>query len=226
MIDLLYVDPHVVVADKPSGLLVHRGWDNDDDVAMFRVRDALGQRVHPVHRLDRGTSGALLFARTPAAASAMCRAFEEGRVEKTYVALVRGEPPAEGIVDHPIPKTENGERVPARTRYRLVKRSPVDRCSLVEAHPLTGRLHQIRRHLRHLGHPLVGDVTYGSGEINRHYRATWNLHRLALHARALGFDHPETGERILVHAPVPPDLGDALARLCLPVSFVTSEGTP
>lgn len=215
-IDLLYVDPHIVVADKPSGILVHRGWDNDDDVAMFRVRDRIGQQVHPIHRLDRGTSGALLFARTKEAAAALCKAFEEGRVEKTYFALVRGEPPAEGVVDHPIPKTEDGPRVPARTRYRLLRRSSVDRCSLVEATPETGRLHQVRRHLRHLNHPLVGDVTYGSGAINRHYRATYNLHRLALHARSLGFDHPETGERVRVYAPVPPDLGDALARLCLP----------
>ena len=215
-IDLLYVDPYVVVADKPSGIIVHRGWDNDDDVAMFRVRDRIGQQVHPIHRLDRGTSGALLFARTKEAAAALCKSFEEGRVDKTYFALVRGEPPAEGVVDYAIPKSEDGPRVPARTRYRLLRRSSVDRCSLVEATPETGRLHQVRRHLRHLNHPLVGDVTYGSGAINRHYRATYNLHRLALHARSLGFDHPETGERVRVYAPVPPDLGDALARLCLP----------
>ena len=215
-IELLYVDEHLVVADKPSGLLVHRGWDNDDDVAMFRVRDRIGQHVHPIHRLDRGTSGALLFARSKEAAAALCKAFEEGRVEKTYFALVRGEPPAEGVIDHAIPKSEDGPRVPARTRYRLMRRSSVDRCSLVEAKPETGRLHQVRRHLRHLGHPLVGDVTYGSGAINRHYRATYSLHRLALHARSLSFDHPETGERLRVLAPVPPDLGDALARLFLP----------
>ncbi len=216
-IDLLYVDRHVVVADKPSGLLVHRGWDKDDDVALFRVRDALGgQHVHPIHRLDRGTSGALLFARTKEAAASLCKAFEEGRVAKTYFALVRGEPPAEGVIDHAIPKSEDGPKVPARTRYRLLRRSSIDRCSLVEATPETGRLHQVRRHLRHLGHPLVGDVTYGSGEINRHYRATYDLHRLALHARSLAFDHPETGERTCVFAPVPSDLGDALTRLCLP----------
>ncbi|MBS2019798.1 MAG: pseudouridylate synthase [Deltaproteobacteria bacterium] len=221
-IELLYVDSHVVVADKPSGLLVHRGWDNDDDVAMFRVRDRVGQHVHPIHRLDRGTSGALLFARTKEAAAALCKAFEEGRVEKTYFALVRGEPPAEGVIDHAIPKSEGGPRVPARTRYRLLRRSSVDRCSLVEAMPETGRLHQVRRHLRHLGHPLVGDVTYGSGEINRHYRATYALHRLCLHARSLAFDHPDTGERVRVIAPVPPDLGDALARLCLPSEELTA----
>jgi tRNA pseudouridine65 synthase len=215
-IDLLYVDDDVVVAQKPSGILVHRGWDDDDDVALFRVRDAIGARVHPIHRLDRGTSGALLFARTREAAAALAGDFEHHRVDKSYLAVVRGAPPAEGVVDHPIPKSEGGPRVPARTRYRLVARSSVDRCSLVLAMPETGRLHQIRRHLRHINHPLVGDVTHGSGVINRHYRATYSLHRLALHASRLAFSHPRTGQRIVVDAPMPDDLGGALDRLGLP----------
>jgi tRNA pseudouridine65 synthase len=215
-IDLLYVDEHLVVANKPSGLLVHRGWDNDDDVALFRVRDAIDAHVYPLHRLDRGTSGALLFARTRAIASALSAAFEEHRVEKHYLALVRGMAPAEGVIDHPIPRSEDGPRVPARTRFRLVAHSLVDRCSLVLALPETGRLHQIRRHLRHIDHPLVGDVTYGSGVINRHYRQTYALHRLALHACLLAFDHPVSGERVVVDAPVPDDLGTALDALGLP----------
>ena len=215
-IDLLYVDQHVVVADKPSGLLVHRGWDDDDDVAMFRVRDAIGARVHPLHRLDRGTSGALLFARSPEVTAILQKSFDEHVVEKRYLALVRGEPPAEGVIDYPVPKSEDGPRVPALTRFRLVARSAIDRCSLVEARPETGRLHQIRRHLKHISHPLVGDVTYGSGAINRHYRATYALHRLALHASALAFPHPVTGELLEISAPVPDDLGVALERLGLP----------
>ena len=216
-IELLFVDEHVVVANKPSGLLVHRGWDNDDDVALFRVRDALGgAHVHPLHRLDRGTSGALLFARTREAAAILSKSFEEGRMDKAYVALVRGTPPAEGLIDYPIPKSEDGPRVPARTRFRLVLRSPVDRCSLVLALPETGRLHQIRRHLRHLNHPLIGDVAYGSGVINRHYRAQYNFHRLGLHACGLGFEHPVTGARIMVRAPLPEDFAAALVQLELP----------
>jgi tRNA pseudouridine65 synthase len=216
-IELLYVDDDVVVANKPSGLLVHRGWDNDDDVAMFRVRDALGgAHVHPMHRLDRGTSGALLFARTREAAAVLSKSFEEGRIDKTYLALVRGTPPAEGVVDHAIPKSEDGPRVPARTRFRLVLRSPVDRCSLVLAMPETGRLHQIRRHLKHLNHPLIGDVTYGSGVINRQYRAQYNLHRLGLHACTLAFEHPTTSARVVVNAPLPADLVAPLAQLELP----------
>jgi tRNA pseudouridine65 synthase len=215
-IRLLFVDDHLVVADKPSGLLVHRGWDDDDDVAMFRVRDALGgQHVFPVHRLDRGTSGALLFARDRETAAALARAFEEGRVDKRYLALVRGEPPAEGTIDYPIQKADDGPRVPARTRFRLVRRSPVDRCSLVAAMPETGRLHQIRRHLRHINHPLVGDVKHGSGQINRHYRATYALTRLALHAEQIAFTHPITSQRVEVTAPLPDDLAAPFAALGL-----------
>lgn len=130
---LLFVDEHVVVADKPSGLLVHRGWDNDEDVAMFRVRDAIGAHVHPVHRLDRGTSGVLVFARSTEIAAELSRTWE--RVTKRYIALVRGGPPNEGVIDHPIPKSEGGPRVRAVTRFRLIARSTVDRCALVQAEP-------------------------------------------------------------------------------------------
>lgn len=217
-IELLYVDEHVVVANKPSGLLVHRGWDNDDDVAMFRVRDAIGAYVYPLHRLDRGTSGALVFARTKEAAQTLARSFEEGLIDKSYLALVRGVPPEEGVIDYPIPRAENGPRVPAITRFRRARASTVDRCSLVVAFPETGRLHQIRRHLRHINHPLVGDVAYGSGVINRHYRATYALHRLGLHAHAIAFDHPTTKQRISVRAPLPEDFAGALEKLALPSS--------
>jgi tRNA pseudouridine65 synthase len=211
-IELLYTDAEVVVANKPSGLLVHRGWDKDDDVAMFRVRDAIGQYVHPLHRLDRG---ALVFARSRESAATLARAFEEGRVHKRYLALVRGNPPDDGVIDHPIPKSEDGPRVPALTRFRVLGRSTVDRCSLVLAMPETGRLHQVRRHLCHIHHPIVGDVNHGSGVINRHYRATYALHRLALHAVAIAFDHPVTGARVSVVAPVPDDLAPALQALGL-----------
>lgn len=214
-IELLHVDADVVVALKPSGLLVHRGWDDDDDVAMFRVRDAIGQHVHPLHRLDRGTSGALVFARSRAAAATLAKAFEEGRVDKRYLALVRGMPADEGVIDHAIPRSEDGPRVPAVTRFRVLGRSSVDRCSLLLAKPETGRLHQVRRHLCHIHHPIVGDVNHGSGVINRHYRATYALHRLALHAVAVAFDHPVTGARVRVVAPVPDDLAPALQALGL-----------
>ena len=217
-IELLFVDEHVVVVNKPSGLLVHRGWDRDDDVAMFRARDAIGALVYPVHRLDRGTSGALLFARTSEVAAALARSFEAHVIEKHYLALVRGHVEADaGTIDYAIPKSEDGERVPAVTRFRVLARSDVDRCSLVEAMPETGRLHQIRRHLRHLSHPIVGDVRHGSGPTNRHYRDGYALHRLALHASSIGFLHPVHGTRTVIEAPMPDDLGGPLERLgCWP----------
>ncbi|MBC8131877.1 MAG: pseudouridylate synthase [Deltaproteobacteria bacterium] len=228
--DLLFVDADIVVANKPCGLLVHRGWDNDDDVALFRVRDAIGAYVYPVHRLDRGTSGALVFARSAQMAAALGACIASGGMDKRYLALVRGTPPVAGVIDYPIPKaeTKGAVRVPATTQFRLIARSTVDRCALVEAMPLTGRLHQIRRHLRHLNHPLVGDVNYGSGAINRHYRASYNLHRLALHAHALAFDHPRTGQRIVVRAPMGDDLALPLGALGLPtcVDDVVSPPPP
>jgi tRNA pseudouridine65 synthase len=173
-----------------------------------------------VHRLDRGTSGALCFARTREAAALLGESFQSRQVDKRYLALVRGEPAASGIIDHPIPRSvepsAGAPRVPAVTRYQLIARSTVDRCSLVLAIPETGRGHQVRRHLRHLGHPLVGDVNYGRGEINRRYRAEYGLHRLALHAHAIAFAHPVTGATVAVTAPVPDDLGLPLTRLALP----------
>jgi tRNA pseudouridine65 synthase len=183
---------------------------------MFRARDAIGAHVYPVHRLDRGTSGVLVFARTKEAAATLSEAFESRQVDKQYLALVRGTPPESGTIDHPLPKSGDGLRVPAVTRFSLVARSRVDRCSLVLAIPETGRGHQIRRHLRHIGHPLVGDVNYGSGPINRHYRSTYGLRRLALHAYGIAFDHPVSGTRVAITAPMPDDLGLALERLALP----------
>ena len=215
-IELLFVDEHVVVANKPSGLLVHRGWGQDDDVAMFRVRDALGgAHVHPLHRLDRGTSGALVLARTREVHAELSKQFEAHSVQKSYLALVRGKPSGSGTVNHAIPRTEDGERVAAVTHYRVLAQSSVDRCSLVLAMPETGRLHQVRRHLRHLGHPLVGDVKYGSGVINRHYRDTYAFLRLGLHAHTIAFTHPVSGTRVEVTAPLPEDFGSALAKLGL-----------
>ncbi len=231
-IELLFVDDDVVVVNKPSGLSVHRGWDDGRDFALFRVRDAVGQHVHPAHRLDRGTSGALVFARSPAVAATLAAAFEAGRVAKRYLALVRGAPPDQGVIDYAIQRTEGGARVPALTRFATLGRSSVDRCSLVLAIPETGRLHQVRRHLRHIDHPLVGDVKHGSGAINRHYRATYDLHRLALHALSIAFDHPtRRSERVEVTAPIPDDLADPLGRLGLGphatlASHAHAEGSP
>lgn len=204
-LELLLIDDHLAAVNKPSGLLVHRGLGRDRVVAMSILRDRIGRRVFPVHRLDRGTSGVLLFALSPAIATALQDGFESGRVQKRYLALVRGRPPEACVIDHPVPRGEGGARVPAVTEIRRL--SSVDLAigtfSIVEARPRTGRFHQIRRHLKHLGHPIVGDVNYGRGEINRFFRSQFALNRLALHAAELVFEHPVTGERISVEAPVP-----------------------
>ena len=213
----MYRDDDLLVFNKPSGLLVHRGAANDRDTALTRARDLVGHYVYPLHRLDRGASGALAFACSPTAASLFGKLWQERAVDKRYFALVRGVPPETGVIDYPLPKDEGKERVPAVTRFRRLAASSVDRCSLLEARPETGRLHQIRLHLRHLSHPLIGDVKHGRGDINRRYRELYALHRLALHCHALGFTHPLTGQELLVRAPVPEDLRGALVALQLPV---------
>jgi tRNA pseudouridine65 synthase len=138
-------------------------------------------------------------------------------VDKRYLALVRGTPKSEGVIDHPIPRTAGGERVPSVTWFRLVASSAIDRCSLVEAMPKTGRLHQVRLHLRHLNHPLIGDVTHGRGDINRRYRTLYQLRRLALHAHFLSFVHPVSREAVRVSVPTPADLALSLSALGLPL---------
>ncbi len=213
--------------NKPSGLAVHPGWvPRTEPTALVWAREQAGRYVYPVHRLDRATSGVLLFGLSSEVARTLGQAFMSGSVDKRYVALVRGTAPEDVVIDNPVPKTEGGERVPASTTFRRLARSPKDRCSLVEARPKTGRLHQIRRHLKHISHPIVGDVRYGKGDINRHYRATWDLHRLALHALELVLPHPSGEGTLQVSAPVPEDLAEPLRRLevldALPPAAVTA----
>jgi tRNA pseudouridine65 synthase len=210
---LLFHDQHVVIADKPAGLAVHRGWAAERDVAMVRVRDAIGAHVYPVHRLDRGTSGTLVFALSSEMASVLSRLFATGAVEKTYLALVRSVPPMEGVIDHPLPPGEDSHapRVEARTTF--VRREVFGRYSLVEARPETGRLHQIRRHLKHIACPIIGDVNYGKGEHNRLFRDYFGLHRMFLHAARVRFPHPVLGTLMDVQAPLPPELEATLAQL-------------
>jgi tRNA pseudouridine65 synthase len=212
-LSILFRDADLVAVDKPSGLAVHRGWACDEEVAMTVVRDQLGQRVFPVHRLDRGTSGVLLFALSPDMASALGASFAAGLVEKSYLGLARGVPPASGLIDHPLPPGEDKKepRVPAQTRF--VRRDVFGRYSLVELWPLTGRLHQVRRHMKHLSCPLIGDVNYGKGEHNRFFREKYDLYRLFLHAARVRLPHPRTGATVEIGAPLPPELERVLAML-------------
>ena len=213
---LLHQDEHVVAVDKPAGWLVHRGWARDGEILMLRVRDAIGARVYPVHRIDRGASGVVVFALSSEGARALCQAFESGAVAKRYLALVRGNPPETGVIDHPIVNREGGERVAAVTE--IDRLGVAGRYAVVEARPRTGRLHQIRRHLKHISCPLIGDVRYGKGEHNRLFRERYNLHRLALHALEITFPHPATGAPTTVAAPLAADLAATFAALEIDLS--------
>lgn len=207
----LFRDEHLLIVDKPSGMLVHRGWARDEVVAVDRIRRIWPGRAYPLHRLDRGTSGVLAFARTAEVARRLQPSFHEGRVRKRYVALVRGTAPEACVVDHRIPQKPKGPRVPAVTELRRL--AVVGRYCLVEAWPRTGRLHQVRRHLKHLSLPVIGDSNYGKGEHNRRLRQQYGLARLALHAAELAFEHPESGAQLCVSAPLPDDLAEPLRRM-------------
>lgn len=208
---ILYQDDDLVVVNKPSGLAVHRGMTQDKVVAMTVLRDQLGQYVYPIHRLDRGASGALLFALSSQMAAQLNALFEQSQLTKHYLLLCRGIPADEGFIDHPVPRSEGGERVAAQTSYRRLQ--TIERYSLCEAQPHTGRFHQLRRHLKHLGHPLIGDVNYGQGSLNREFRQRFALHRLALHAARLQFIHPRTQEPLCITAPLPADLAQPLLQM-------------
>lgn len=220
-IDILHRDEDIVVVNKPSGLLVHRGWDNDKVVAMTLVRDLVGCHVYPVHRLDRPTSGALIFALHKDAARILSQSFEAGSVRKGYLALVRGITPDDGVIDNPVPKKPKGPRVDAVTHYRRIFK--FERYSLVEAWPQTGRLHQIRRHLKHITHPLIGDVNYGKGDQNRLFRERFGLSRLALHAATISFTHPTTHVAMQIQAPMPGDLAGPLKQMGIPNELLSLE---
>lgn len=223
-LEILHLDDDVVVVDKPSGMLVHRGWDNDRVVAMTEARNALGRWVYPVHRLDRPTSGALVFALSKEAAAALSGAFAERRVHKRYLALARGITPEEGQIDHPVPRTIKGTRVDAVTDFNRL--GTFERYSLVEAFPRTGRLHQIRRHFKHISHPLIGDVNYGRGEHNRLFRQRFGFHRLALHAATLTFPHPATGVDLAIEAPVTGSLLELLQATGLDATLPSAAQSP
>lgn len=209
-IEILYIDADCVAVNKPSGLAVHRGWADDDAFAMTLVRDALGKWVYPVHRLDRGASGVLLFGLSSESARALCERFEKREVQKTYVALVRGAPPATLVIDHPLKPDNSDVPQPATTDVQLLEQ--IGRYGWVQARPHTGRLHQIRRHLKHISCPIIGDVRYGKGEHNRLFRERYALHRLALHAAELTFIGLNDAS-LSLRAPLPAELSNALSML-------------
>ena len=210
-IRVLFHDDRYVAVDKPTGMLVHRTRLSADQTFLLQaVRNLLGRRIYPIHRLDRAASGVIMFGLDHEAASRLHAAFEQQRVEKIYHAVVRGWLPVSGIIRHTVRDSETGGAPrPAITCYRQLARVelpvavdhyPTARYALAEVRPKTGRRHQIRKHFKHIGHPLIGDTSYGKGTHNRFFREQFASHRLLLLARELAFIHPFTGRLLRIRA--------------------------
>lgn len=232
-LQLIYRDESIALFNKPSGLLLHRSFIDRRETrfALQMARDILGQRVYPVHRLDRPTSGVLLFALSPAIAATLTTAFTERKVRKKYLVICRGKISEDGLIDYPLVEEQDKhdpyhqvgkDAQDAVTAYRplasvelpfSVGRYSTSRYSLVEAEPLTGRRHQIRRHFKHIFHPIIGDVNYGEGRHNRFFREEFGADRLLLHAAELIFPHPVDGKKMNCKAPVNGALQTVMQRL-------------
>ncbi len=215
-VTVLYRDEHFIAVDKPSGVVVHHGWGREGRSLVGLVRDLLDHaKLRGVHRLDRGTSGVIVFGLTQGATRRLAEDMQAGLWEKRYVALVRGDAPEAVTVDYPIQRKKGGERVPARTHFRRLATAETRprHTSLVEAILETGRLHQVRRHIRHIDHPVIGDANYGDNRVNRALAAEYDLQRLALHAISLRLPHPITGDPMVLTTPAPPDLMEPLLRM-------------
>jgi tRNA pseudouridine65 synthase len=218
---VLYRDDSLLIVDKPAGLVVHRGWATDRVTALDLARRLAGQWVYPAHRLDRGTSGVLVFGLSPGVAQKLERAFAEGQIEKRYLALVRGMAPDAVSVDHPIAKDKGKPKLPSLTHVARLEHFEVEndetgvtrRYSWVEARPCTGRPHQVRRHLKHITHPIIGDVRYGKSDHNRLFRRRFGVERLVLHAEQLALQHPTEERRVTVNARLPAELAALLGAL-------------
>ena len=206
---VLYQDEDLVAVLKPSGFAVHPGWAPKERSLLGPLRDQLSSYLFPVHRLDRGTSGVVIFALNRDAARALNQQFQQRTVKKRYLAWVRGHPKTGGgYLEHDIPARPGGPRVPAQTSW--IKLHPLDttprETSLLAVAPRTGRMHQIRRHLSHLNHPILGDSRYGRPKLNRAFRKGYAMRRLALHAWAIEVTQPVSQRSLRVTAPLPESL--------------------
>jgi tRNA pseudouridine65 synthase len=222
MLDILYRDEHLIAINKPHDLLVHRSPIAADveQFALQILRDQIGQKVYPVHRIDRKTAGVLLFALNKDKEIAMQQQFMNDKVHKRYLAIVRGHTPDVQEINYPLRK-ENGILQDAFTSYTTLKRAELDvpfgahatsRYSLIDIVPTTGRMHQIRKHMAHVFHPIIGDRTHGCNKQNRLFKEKWEMTTMLLHAAALQFDHPVSGEMISIQAPLRPEF-DAVMHL-------------
>lgn len=221
MLEIIYQDEYLVAVNKPAGMLVHRSWldKHETQFVMQTLRDQIGQHVFPLHRLDRPTSGVLVFALSSEIASNVMPMFANHEMVKTYHAIVRGWIEEGDVLDYPLKEEldkiadkfakQDKEAQSAVTEYQpLAKvevpistgKFPTTRYCLVEMKPKTGRKHQLRRHMAHLRHPIVGDTTHGDGKHNRLYREEYDCHRLMLHASELRFVHPYTKQDLVLKA--------------------------
>jgi 23S rRNA pseudouridine1911/1915/1917 synthase len=223
-VSVRYVDDDIVVVAKPAGLVVHPGAGHLDGtlvnglLAQFPDLAGVGDPYRPgiVHRLDRDTSGLLVVARSPRAYDALVAQLSNREVERSYLALVWGHPASpRGVIDAPIGRSASRRTrmairdagKPARTEYEVREQFEQPVCALLDCHLETGRTHQIRVHLAAIGHPVVGDGTYGGA------RESLALDRPFLHAASLAFDHPVTGERLRFEEPLPNELQAVLRSL-------------
>lgn len=223
MLEIIYQDDYFVAVNKPAGMLVHRSWldKHETQFVMQTLRDQIGQHVFPLHRLDRPTSGVLIFALSSEVASQVMPMFANHEMEKTYHAIVRGWIEESGRLDYALKveldkiadkhASQDKEAQEAITDYwpmakvevpHSTGKFPTTRYCLMEMKPLTGRKHQLRRHMAHLRHPIVGDTTHGDGKHNKLFRDVYDSHRLLLHASSLEFVHPFTNEKLLIKASV------------------------
>ena len=209
---VLYEDPWLAVVAKPAGLMVHDSAlaADETDFAADRLREQFGRPIHLVHRLDRATSGCLLLAFDRDSASALGKALMARQLDKYYLAICRSWPEEAFTIDHPLDGGPGKpQKKPAVTRFRRLATGELDepsagfatsRYALLECELATGRFRQIRRHLKHASHHLIGDTSHGDGRHNRAFRMR-GVHRMLLHAWRLGFPHPRTGEPLKVEAP-------------------------
>ncbi|WP_286727751.1 MULTISPECIES: pseudouridine synthase [Sphingobacterium] len=214
-LEILYQDESIVAINKPHGLLVHRSAIARDAsaFALQLLRDQLGKTVYPAHRLDRKTGGILLFSLNKETDQYLQKSFQERKIDKKYLAVLRGFAPAEGLIDYPL-KRDDGTVQEAQTSFRLLAQGelavpfgkfPTARYSLVEANPITGRMHQLRRHFAHIFHPIIGDRPHGCNKQNRFWKEAYQMDTLLLHASELTFKHPLSGDDIHIKAPLQPD---------------------
>ncbi len=215
-LSVIYLDDYLVAINKPNRLLVHKTKIAEEQhfFANKMLKEQLGKEVFPVHRIDRATSGVLLFAFRPEGVAQVQALFNGSAIRKEYLAVVRGFVPEKGITDEPLIKHETGVEQTALTEYeRLatieldisVNKYPSSRYSLVRMMPKTGRTHQLRRHFNHMAYPIVGDTKYGDLRHNRMFQREWGVTALLLHARCLSFVSPFDKKEIKIEASLAPD---------------------